>query len=232
MTKYKILKKNTEYGNYILPEEYGYGKIYINFLYTSDNIEIEFEKSKKVYLNEMSDYMKYISCNREDNRTENTIKKIKSTISSYTANHIISSLNSSASVEHKLNTLCGNNNILKDLIHDLKLCLNNYIINKREIILKDLFFERIKYSMSHQAFKDMKTCESGYIDYYVIPLDADIFTTDVRNMMLVKSYRTNLYCDIVNETLSRIREGIIVPKDGNKYIQLDMVLKEDMIPFV
>lgn len=233
MIKYKVLQKMTEYGNYILPREYGFGRIYINFSYNLDNIEIEFEKNKnRMMFGEMHDLMTYISSVKEDDNNSSNIRKIKNTISSYITTGIISSPNSSASINHKMDTVCGNNDIIKDLKHDIKMCLDNYILNKREMVLKEIFFERIKYSMPHNEFNNIKLCGSNYIDYYVVPLNADIFTTDVRNMMLVKSYRTNLYCDIINETLSRIREGIIVPPNNNKYFQLDNVLKEDMIPFV
>lgn len=233
MIKYKILQKMTEYGKYILPEKYGFGRVYINFAYYKDNIEIEFDKNKnKILFNELCDLMIYISSVKENDKNSSTIRKIKNTIVSYITTNIISNPNSSANIEHKIVSVCGNNDIVKDLKHDIKLCLDNYILNKREMILKDIFFERIKYSMPHNAFNDIKSCGSDNIDYYVIPLDADIFTTDVRNMMLVKSHRTNLYCDIINATLFRIREGIIVPPNDNKYFQLDHTLKEDMIPFV
>ena len=233
MIKYKVLEKITEYGNYILPEKYGYGKTYINFIYENDNIEKKKKKgNRRVNLSEMSDLMSYISCVKEVECNSKYIKKVKSTISSYLSICVLANPNSSSSIQKKIDTICGNNPFSKDLIHDFKLCLDNYIINKREMILKEIFFERIKYSMPNQSLKDMKGCSSNYLNYFVIPLNGDIFTTDVRNMMLVKSCRLNLFSDIINATLQRIREGNIVPPKDSKYYQLDNVLTEDMIPFV
>jgi hypothetical protein len=235
MIKYNALEKISEYGQYCLSESYGFGKIYIHFNYKDDYIEINFQKNKsQVILNEMSDLMRYLSSTKEIEENSKYIRKIKNTISQYIANCIVSNPNSSSSIQQKIETICGTDDmsLMKDLVHDFKQCINNYILNKRELILKEMFYERIQYSMTHRAFKELKTCSSKTMDYYVIPLDGDIFTNDVRNMMIVKSCRSNLYCDIVNETLSRIREKIIVPPSSIKYFQLDKVLTEEMIPFV
>lgn len=235
MIKYNVLEKISEHGQYCLSESYGFGKIYILFNYNDDCIEINFQKNKSsVILREMSDLMRYLSSTKEIEENSKYIRKIKSTISQYIANCIVSNPNSSSSIQQKIETICGidDMSLMKDLVHDFKQCINNYILNKRELILKEIFYERIQYSMPHKTFKELKTCSSKTMDYYVIPLDGDIFTNDVRNMMIVKSCRSNLYCDIVNETLSRIREKIIVPPSSIKYFQLDKVLTEEMIPFV
>lgn len=124
-------------------------------------------------------------------------------------------------------------NYYKVLRRDIRNMLLEYLDYRRESLMRDKFFKRIAVSTSLSRICEISNDHTESFAYFVVPLNG-VYTTDVNEMILVKSDPRNGYRNIVHRTTNAIRNNDpsfdIFKKE--QQIQLNKELTEDLIPYV
>lgn len=119
------------------------------------------------------------------------------------------------------------------LKRDIKNMLLEYLDQRREKLMRDKFFKRITISTSLSRICEISNYYTETFAYFVVPLNG-LYTTDVNEMILVKSDPRNGYRNIVHRTMAAIQncDSSFDIFKKEKDIQLTKELTEDLIPFV
>ena len=124
----------------------------------------------------------------------------------------------------------------KDYSHmrsEVRKMIKDFVINRRESLMRSIFFDRIKFTNKNDKLIEFKTTEKTF-GYFIVPKDGTSFTKSIKNMMIVKSDPRNGFLNIVARAyrgLSNCSEGFeAIIKDPN--IQINGELSQSIIPFV
>lgn len=124
----------------------------------------------------------------------------------------------------------------KDYSHmksDIRTMIKEFVINRKEYSMRNIFFERVKLTNTSDRLSDLKITGKSF-GYFVVSKDGTSYTNDVTNMVLVKSDPRNGFLNITERAYRNLRSNHpdfnFMKKDSNA--QLNKQLTEDIIPYV